>query len=148
MPQERILPTDNTAHLLSSARRKINCFLDAEMEKAGIQGFVPSHGDLIATLLKHSPLTMTELAAAIQRDRSTVTTLVKKLHQLGYLELQENPKDTRSRLVSLTEKGNQLKAEFHPISQRLSQTIWQGISAEERKQFRSTLEKIINNFHN
>ena len=146
MSQERMLPPDNTAHLLSNARRNINDFLDDEMENAGIQGFVPSHGDLIATLLKHSPLTMTELAAAIQRDRSTVTTLVKKLHQQGYVELQENPKDTRSRLVSLTEKGNQLKAAFHPISQRLAQTIWQGINAEERKQFRCTLEKIIKNF--
>jgi len=146
MPQDTIRKPDNTAHLISKTRRLINEYLTNEMEEAGIHGFVPSHGDIICTLLKHPQMTMTELAEAIRRDRSTVTTLVKKLQQSGYVLLQENPQDTRSRLVSLTDTGRQLKDEFHPISMRLTQSIWQGISKEERMQFRSILDKIIRNF--
>ena len=146
MSQDTIRKPDNTAHLISKTRRLINEYLVHEMEEAGIHGFVPSHGDIICTLFKHPQITMTKLAKAIQRDRSTVTTLVKKLQQFGYVLLQENPKDTRSRLVSLTDKGRKLKDEFHPISVRLTQSIWQGISKEDRMQFRSILDKIIQNF--
>lgn len=139
---------DNTAHLISQARRLINLHLMAEMEKAGIHGFVPSHGDIITTLLKNETMTMRELASAIQRDPSTVTTLVKKLERLGYISLDENPQDTRSRLVSLTLEGRALKDEFAPISQGLAQRMWRGIDREEREQFRETLFKIIQNFKN
>lgn len=139
--------TDNTAHQLSHARRLINGFLLLEMEKAGLKGFVPSYGDLISQLCQQPSMTMTDLAEAINRDRSTVTTLVKKLVHLGFVELQENPRDSRSRLVSLTCKGKALHAEFRSISIKLMSTTWKGISEEDRKHFHSTLEQIIQNFY-
>ncbi len=138
--------TDNTAHQLSHARRLINLFLLCEMEKAGLYGFVPSYGDLISQLCHQSPMTMTDLAEAIHRDRSTVTTLVKKLVQQGFVILQENPQDSRSRLVMLTEKGKGLHAEFRVISEELMTTIYKGINNQDREQFRSTLEQVIQNF--
>jgi DNA-binding MarR family transcriptional regulator len=138
--------TDNTAHQLSYARRLINEFLLHEMEAVGLKGFVPSYGDLISQLCRHSPMTMTDLAEAIQRDRSTVTTLVRNLAQQEFIELHENPQDSRSRLVSLTPKGKNLHKEFLLISEKLMQTTWLGITGEEREQFRSTLDTIIKNF--
>ena len=147
MPGTYIQP-DNTAHLVSRLRRCINQYLTDQMEEAGIEGFVPSHGDIISTLLKHTTLTMREMASAIQRDPSTVTTLVKKLERQGYVMLNENPQDTRSRLVTLTPKGKALKDEFTPISTRLAATLWANISDGEREQFRETLLKIIDNFQN
>lgn len=138
--------TDNTAHLLSHARRLINDFLLHEMEIAGLRGFVPSYGDLISQLSHQSPMTMTDLAESIRRDPSTVTTLVKKLVSLGFVQMHENPKDSRSRLVSLTETGKDLIDEFRIISERLMETTWHGITEDERDEFRSILVKIIRNF--
>ncbi|MEE4194826.1 MAG: MarR family transcriptional regulator [Anaerolineae bacterium] len=138
--------TDNTAHQLSHARRLINLFLLREMEKAGLYGFVPSYGDLISQLCRESPMTMTDLAEAIHRDRSTVTFLVKKLVRQGFVSLQENPKDSRSRLVMLTEKGKGLHTEFRVISEKLMSNIYRGINNQEREQFRSTLGQVIHNF--
>ncbi|HET60622.1 MAG TPA: MarR family transcriptional regulator [Chloroflexi bacterium] len=137
---------DNTAHLISKARHSVNDFLMIQMEEVGIDGFVPSHGDIVVTLLKQEAMTMRELSAAIQRDPSTVTALVKKLAHQGIVMLKDNPHDTRSRLVSLTEQGKELQKVFAPISHQLAQTMWQDISDEERKLFRSILKKIIHNF--
>ena len=148
MTDQQIPKTDNTAHQLSYARRQINEFLQDEMEAVGLEGFVPSHGDLISQLSRHSPMTMTDLSDAIHRDRSTVTTLVKKLVKLGFVQLEGNPKDSRSRLVSLTEQGEALYDDFHDISIRLMQVTWQGINVEEREQFRTLLDQIIRNFSN
>ena len=146
MCDNQLPKTDNTAHRLSLARRLVNSFLLDEMEMVGLTGFVPSYGDLILQLCHHSPMTMTVLAESIQRDRSTVTTLVKKLVHLEFVEMQDNPHDSRSKLVSLTEKGKHLHSEFRIISEKLMQTTWQDINKEEREQFRSTLDQIIHNF--
>ncbi len=91
-------------------------------------------------------MTMTDLAEAIQRDRSTVTTLVRNLVQQEFIELHEKPSGFRSRLVSLTPKGKNLHREFLAISEKLMQITWQGITEEEREQFRCSLDTIIQNF--
>lgn len=145
-PQSASRKPDNTAHQISNLRREIQTFLSTEMAQAGIQGCVPSHGDIIVTLLKHESMTMRDLSTAIQRDPSTVTTLVKKLSRLGLVTLTDNPRDTRSRLVSLTERGKALKEAFYPISAALAETLWHGISDDERDQFRSILDRMIQNF--
>ena len=99
--------SDNTAHLISAARRAINEFLINSLEAHNISGLAPSHGDIIATLLRNESMTMTALAHQINRDRSTVTTLVQKLTDRGYVAFKENPDDARSRLVYLTDPHHQ-----------------------------------------
>lgn len=138
---------DNTAHQISRVRRLVNEFLLQEMAAVGLEGFVPSYGDLLSQLSHEPAMTMTDLARAIHRDRSTVTTLVKNLAAKGFVELDENPDDLRSRLVSLTDAGNQLQHAFQSISKKLMHTTWQGINPEERAQFLAVLDKIIQNFN-
>jgi MarR family transcriptional regulator, organic hydroperoxide resistance regulator len=109
-------------------------------------GLAPSHGDIIAVLLYHGATTMTALARHINRDRSTVTTLVQKLADEGYVTFKDNPDDARSRLVYLTDTGTDLKATFEAISRQLSETLWDEIDDETQITFRETLRQIIRNF--
>jgi MarR family transcriptional regulator, organic hydroperoxide resistance regulator len=137
---------DNTAHLISRARCAINRFLVAALRANGMGNLSPSHGDIIAGLLYHEAMTMTELARRINRDRSTVTTLVQKLNDEGYVTFQDNPDDARSRLVSLTPQGLALRTTFEAISTQLSDAMWQDIDAERRADFRDVLLHITHNF--
>ena len=137
---------DNSIHLISQIRKKINDFLLQELKKIGLKKLVPSHGDIFAALYKHGELTMTEIAEKINRDRSTVTTLVKKLSKLGYVESKVDPEDNRSNIIFLTPKGKKFKKDFKKISFKLHEIEYQGVSEEERKVFLKVLKKINNNF--
>ncbi len=137
---------DNTAHLISRARCRIKQFLMDAMRAHQMGAFAPSHGDIIAVLLYRGAMTMTELARHINRDRSTVTTLVHKLADKGYVTFRDNPDDARSHLVYLTDKGMGLKGPFETISSRLVETLWDGIDDTGRRAFRDTLRQIIHNF--
>jgi DNA-binding MarR family transcriptional regulator len=141
-PQRR----DNTAHLISAARRAINQFLVDAMRSHDMGTFAPSHGDIVAVLLYSGATTMTALAERINRDRSTVTTLVQRLSDEGYVTFRDNPDDARSRLVYLTEKGLNLQATFETISSELAATLWDGVDTAARALFRDTLRQIIHNF--
>lgn len=137
---------DNSIVLISRIRENVNLFLINELEEIGLSGIAPSHGDIFTTLFKYDELTMTEIADNINRDRSTVTTLVKKLIKLGYVDSRENPEDRRSSLVFLTKEGKKLKEDFKRISYKLFEREYQGISEEERKVFLKILNKVHKNF--
>ena len=136
---------DDTAHLISAIRREVNRFLAERMEQAGLAGLAPSHGDIIASLLHHGPMTMSELAQRINRDPSTVTTLVRKLRDLGYVRSQRAQEDTRVRVVGLSEKGRELEQRFVDISNELVSALWRDVSESDRAITRCVLRRILRN---
>lgn len=138
---------DNTINLISRIRELSGSLIVSELEKAGIKGVVPSHGDIIVALIKHRELTMTEIAEGINKDRSTVTTLVKKLNKLGFTDTKKNELDQRSSLVFLTPKGRELEKGFEEISEKLYSIQYEGITDEEREVFRRVLIKMHENFN-
>jgi DNA-binding MarR family transcriptional regulator len=59
----------------------------------------------LTTVEKHGVLRLGELTRAEQVGKSTMTRLVAKLAEAGYLERLVDPSDGRGSLVSLTEHG-------------------------------------------
>ncbi|MDV3426738.1 MAG: MarR family winged helix-turn-helix transcriptional regulator [Bacillota bacterium] len=140
------MKADNTLYLIAKAKALMNQFIISELNKQGIDGIVPSHGDIIISLLKHETLTMKELADKIERDPSTVTTLVKKLNNLGYTQVLKDSADKRANIVSLTTEGKALEAVFISISEKLYKKQYQNTNEEEKEIFRDVLKKMIENF--
>ena len=137
---------DNTLNLIAKLNYLMQKFIVASLEKQGIKGIVPSHGAIVFALLRHQKLPMNELAKIINKDPSTVTTLVKKLTNLGYTEISKGESDKRTSMVSLTSKGKDLEKVVQGVSDELYQKQYCGINESEINTFRSILEKMIANF--
>ncbi len=134
---------DNTLSLVSNLRESINRALVKEMNTQGIEGLVTSHGDILTKLFKHGELPKSQIAVSIQKDKSTVTTLINKLISLDYVQTRKNPQDSRSILVSLTDKGRALKPSFMEISERVFEALFKDIDEREKQAFRKTLKKCL-----
>lgn len=142
----RAMKNDKTISLIATARAGANNYLKRELKKHGLQGLVPTHGNIIFALLSNEQMTMKDLATVIRRDKSTVTTLVAKLENLGYVERLTCPDDNRISFVRLTVKGRELREPFEAISDGLIETGLRGLSSLEKEQLSKTLLKIIENF--
>jgi len=140
------METKNIISLISKIRESANRFIVAEMDSWGIEGLVPSHGDILVALLKAEKLTMKELAEKIDKDKSTVTALVDKLIKQGYVEKTRDIEDNRVVFVTLTENGKALKPMFDKISKDLLSIVYKDIPQDEREVLINTLKKIKNNF--
>ncbi|MDF2883584.1 MAG: transcriptional regulator [Clostridiaceae bacterium] len=138
--------TDDTISLISKIKEKADRFIVKELEKLGLQNIAPSHGDILSALFKHHEATMTEIANAIHKDRSTVTALVNKLTALGYVASRKDPRDNRSSIIYLTEKGESLEPGFREISEKLYMLEYGEISDEKKEMFRDLLQRIYDNF--
>lgn len=123
-----------------------NRCLVALMEKRGVRGIAPSHGDILMQLFSKGSLPMAGIAAAIDKDPSTVTALVKKLIDAGYVEKSKNAADRRVIEVRLTEAGRALERDFSSVSRDLVAVQMRGVSEEECASASAVLERIRANF--
>ena len=86
-----------------------------------------------------------EFAKRINRDKSTVTVLIKKLIELGYVEKIKDPNDSRVTLVKLTKQGWEFKQDFEEISNTLLENVYKNFSTQEKEVIIYELEKMLNN---
>lgn len=141
----RTTTTNDLISCLSRTLRAANRYIAEQLEDAGLGALSPSHGDILAQLFINEPLTMQDLSESIQRDPSTVTALVKKLVDADYVETSKSAEDGRVTQVRLTDKGCALKPHFESISTDLVNAQERGISAEDLKITRRTLQHIGQN---
>lgn len=131
--------------LISKIRHGANELIMRELEKHGIKGIVPSHGDILVRLFRRDSIPMSELAIAINKKKNTVTTLVDKLVNLGYVEKSADSDDSRVTLVRLTSKGNSLQKSFDKVSAVLLETVYDGITEKEKDIVLNVLSKMKKN---
>ena len=79
-------------------------FLKKRLAQSGFDDFASSHGYILYQLSQNQGITMKELAAKINRDKSTTTVLVRKLEQAGLVKVLVDAADKRNKLLSLTPK--------------------------------------------
>lgn len=128
--------------LMSRKVKKINRFIEERLSYYQLEGIVHSHGDILATLFRYDFLSMKELAEKIDRDKSTLTGLVEKLVQTGYVRKEQCCRDKRVTYIKITEKGMALKPIFQQISVELMKRIYSGFTKEEKEKFVELLDKI------
>ncbi len=123
-----------------------NGFIARELSNAGIEGIVPSHGDLLCALFREDGLAVSEIARRMNRTKSTVSVLTDKLEKYGFVERRPCPGDKRAIGVWLTQKALDLKPLFARISDGLAQKVVSSLSEEEALVLNSLLKRVVQNW--
>jgi DNA-binding MarR family transcriptional regulator len=83
------------------------------------------------------------LAERINIDRNTASLLVEELVRKGLVERQVNGADRRSRVLSLTAKGEALYLRLRPAHAALNKEILAPITAREQKLLMNLLVRVV-----
>jgi DNA-binding MarR family transcriptional regulator len=140
------MKADNTISVIGKIKDGANNIIVRELEARGHAGLAPSHGEILMILLFQGEKTKTDIASAIGRERSTVTTLLQKLNRLGYIDSRVNEEDARSTIVFLTEKGQAMKTDFVEISEKIYERQYRGMTKKQIDSLRMCLLKMQKNF--
>lgn len=146
-PDAAALPYGNIVSIIGRTLGAANQYLVSLMNREGLAGIVPSHGDILMQLFAHESLTMAELAKNIRRDPSTVTALVRKLIEAGYVEKTPSAHDGRVHEVRLTDKGRTLAPAVGRISADLISTLTRGIRSSQLGTTCTTLKTMYANLN-
>ena len=137
---------NNAVALMSRIREKANRFIVKELEERGVKGIVPSHGEIMVHLFDSKEYAMKELAQKIHRTKPTVTILVDKLVEYGYVIKEKSLEDSRVTYIKLTEKGMELRPIFQEISDKLNALVYDGVTEQEAIFFEKMLFNINKRF--
>ncbi len=132
--------------LISKIHAQSASFLKLELQERGLPEMVSSHGNILFQLSRNEKMSMKELADAIHRDKSTVTALVSKLREQGYVEKVLSEADSRVVFVRLTEKGKKYTVDTQAISSLLNEKCLAGFTDQDKDALYELLSRISTNF--
>jgi MarR family transcriptional regulator, organic hydroperoxide resistance regulator len=78
---------------------------------------------IILVLLEHSEIDFKELSNRVDLRTGTMTPIVQRLEEIGYIERKKNPLDARKITISLTEKGSELRNRLATVPIEVSRSI-------------------------
>lgn len=136
----------NAIALMSRIREKANKFIIRELAEHGVDGVVPSHGEIMVQLFTGRKYTMKELAEKIHRTKPTVTVLIDKLVDFGYVIKEKSAEDNRVTYIKLTPKGLALEPIFIEISEKLNHLVYSGLTESESLSFEKMLTEVNRRF--
>ena len=85
----------------------------------------------------------TELCEISGIDRSTLADIVRRLVARGLLTRRRTRQDARMYAVRITPEGQEVLRRAIPVAARVDEEIVEALSAEQRDQFLSFLQKVV-----
>lgn len=79
---------------------------------------------------------------------ATITKMVQRMEQNGFLERKMDPKDQRISRVFLTQKGKDIQEQLKQLFIQLEKDEIEGFSSEELTQFQNYLQRVQANLKN
>lgn len=87
--------------------------------------------------------TSKQISDALLLDQSTLTPLLRKLEGKGYIKRKRSDEDRRSAVITLTEKGNDLKDEALSVPEQMKSCIC--IDEKDAAELLRITKKILSN---
>ena len=110
------------------------------MELTAVQGHIMAY----LAHAKHPPCPR-DLEAEFHLTHPTVSGILSRLEQKGFLELRTDPEDRRCKRIYVLPKGQQCHELMHQTIQKNEQRMTEGFTEEERAVFTDLLERAIRN---
>ena len=101
-------------------------------------GITNGQFSLLMSLNRPQPATMRSVASLLAMDRTTLTAALKPLERRGLVEVHPDPKDRRSRLITLTPEGLSLLSRAVPIWEKTHKVV-AALAGEEADRLRAQL---------
>ncbi len=99
---------------------------------------------VLMVLWEKDHISVKEIGERLYLDSGTLTPLLNKLLVKGYISKKALPSDNRELIISLTNKGLELKKEAYAIPPQIAKEV--KLSQEEAKELYRLLYKVLEGF--
>jgi DNA-binding MarR family transcriptional regulator len=137
---------DRLIYLIFTAQQRLRNYLKQALAKEGIK-ITPAQAGILALLLEKDGRTMTELSQALSIDNSTITGLVDRLENTGFLQRRPTAEDRRISMIYITPEGDQeIRKAIIPLT-KVNEEIKSGFSADDMVIFKRVLNSFFVKFN-
>lgn len=126
-------------YLLGQANHALYRDFDAHVRAAGLSMV---EWRVLATLHDGQPLTVSQLASEVLSKQPTVTKLVQRMAEQGWLALEADPQDQRRTLVSATPAGKRIARPLVEEARRHEAAMLRSLGTGEQAALKRLLGKL------
>lgn len=131
----------------NKVKKMMHQFVDNQIKSFDINDLVPAYGDILTSLyINGGQLKMNQISELVGKDKSTITVLVNKLADRGYVEKEKSKLDKRVTYIRLSKKAYEYENEFHTIASNVKKVAFKDFTDEEAELFMQMLRRVHDNF--
>ena len=104
-----------------------------------------AQGRIMFALWQQDGISINELAGKTQLKKSTLTSMLDRLEQMGYLKRRPSQKDRRKILIYRTAKDRALESKYAQVSQEMTRIFYEGFASDRIDRFERDLVQILKN---
>lgn len=97
---------------------------------------------LLSMIGAKSDRILQDIAVETGKNKSVVMRMIDSLERKGLAQRTVNPEDRRENLLSITESGQHVVAQYQEIEKRLSNELLDGVAAEKIAVFFEVVDEI------
>ena len=116
--------------------------VDAALREAGFDDIRPGAANVFP-FVPQEGITVSRLAELARVRKQSMAQAVDQLERTGYVERRPNPRDHRSRLVFLTDRGASVPPVTHAAAARVEEQWAQLTSPAEFEALRASLVRLL-----
>ncbi len=116
--------------------------VDAALRAAGFDGIRPPHANVFP-FVGDVGIHVSELARLAHVRKQSMAIAVQQLEHIGYVERRPDPRDRRSQLVFLTERGKRVRPVAVEAGKRVERRWADLTSSQEIESLRGTLQRLL-----
>ncbi len=105
----------------------------------------PAQGRILFALWRSGDISIQQLAKNTSLGKSTLTSMLDRLENNGYIIRIPSSKDRRKIIIKLTEKDKKLQDVYTHVSQEMTNLFYKGFTAKEIDSFEKYLRHVLDN---
>ena len=117
------------------------------LAKYDLQEISPAQGRILFVLWQKDGISIQELARKTSLGKSTLTSMLDRLEQNGFVKRVPSKKDRRTILIRLTEKDRECQDLYTKITKEKTELFYKGFSPKEIEAVENYLQRILDNLH-
>jgi DNA-binding MarR family transcriptional regulator len=116
-----------------------------KLREYGISEINPAQGRILFVLWENDGIPIRDLSEKTMLEKSTLTSMLDRLEEMGYIARIPSKEDRREILIRRTEKDKAFQERYYAVSEDMTELFYRGLPEEEIDLLESDLGKILGN---
>lgn len=115
------------------------------LKDANLTDLNPAQGRIMFVLWREDNISIHEVSKRTLLSKSTLTSMLDRLEQAGFIKRIPSKKDRREILIQLADKDKLLQNKYVDVSQDMTKIFYNNFTEQEINDFENYLEKLLDN---
>jgi len=131
--------------LISKIKQISGRIFNRKLKEYEINDLNTAQGRIIFSLWQNDNVPISQLARQTSLGKTTLTSMLDRLEQSGYIIRKVDESDRRRTLIALSDKVNSIEGRHEAVSREMTSLFYRGLSEKQIDDFESTLRRILAN---